>query len=172
MSALKAAPVATLIVVLAGVGWYVATKPDPRLVSLREKLVLASEPADPLTPTEVKESFIEPTEFALAGRVDAGEMEPFEDGKATFVLSQLPDKAHAGGDPNHADNCPFCKRKLRLAPKVMVQFLDAEGNIIAVDARDLFEIEKGAAVVVQGRGQYVEAINSVQMDAAGIFVRR
>ncbi len=114
------------------------------------KYILKSEPADPKTPTEVKETVTEPTLLAIAGRIDAGDIEPFQDGIATFVLSQLPDSSHAGGDANHADNCPFCKRKLKNAPKAVVQFVDSGGEVLPIDARKLFGLAKGDVVVVQG----------------------
>lgn len=135
------------------------------------KYVLTSEPKDAKTPTEVKESVVEPTKLAIAGRIDAGDLEPFQEGAATFILSQLPDAAHAGGDANHADNCPFCKRKLRSAPKAVVQFVDASGSVLPIDARKLLGVAKGDVVVVQGTAEYLEAVNTVQMTADGIFIR-
>lgn len=141
------------------------------LTSGGQKYMLASEPADPLTPTEVKESVTEPATVAIAGRVDAGDVEPFRDGVASFLISQLPDGDHAGGDPDHADNCPFCKRKLKNAPKAVVRFLDDSGQVMPVDARKLLGIAKGDVVVVRGSATYLEPVNTVQIDAEGIFVR-
>ena len=124
-----------------------------------------------MTPTEIKETVTEPTSLKVAGRIDAGEIEPFQKGIASFVISQLPDDSHAGGDPNHADNCPFCKRKLKNAPKAVVQFLDADGKVLQVDARELLGVAKGDVVVVQGTAQYLEAVNTVQINADGVFIR-
>ncbi len=135
------------------------------------KYLLQSEPKDVMTPTEIKETVTEPTSLKVAGRIDAGEIEPFQKGIASFVISQLPDDSHAGGDPNHADNCPFCKRKLKNAPKAVVQFLDADGKVLQVDARELLGVAKGDVVVVQGTAQYLEAVNTVQINADGVFIR-
>ncbi len=135
------------------------------------KYVLATEPADPQTPTDVKESITEPTLIAVAGRIDAGDNEPFQGGTASFIISQLPDDAHAKDDPDHADNCPFCKRKLKNAPKAIVRILDDGGNVMAVDARELLGVSKGDVVVVRGLATYLEPVNTIQIDAEGIFVR-
>ncbi|TWT81629.1 hypothetical protein CA13_30820 [Planctomycetes bacterium CA13] len=133
--------------------------------------LLLSEPADAKTPTELMESLAEPTMVVVAGSIDAGDLEPFEKGKATFVLSQLADEEHAQGDPDHANKCPFCKRKLESAPKVVVQFVDDSGNVLSQDARDLLGVKKGSAVVVKGTGVYEEPINMINLTADGIFVR-
>ena len=135
------------------------------------KYILKSEPTDPRTPTEIKESVTEPTLIAVAGRVDAGALEPFQDGVASFMISQLPDTSHADGDANHADNCPFCKRKLKNAPKAVVRILDDGGKVVPVDARQLLGVAKGDIVVVQGLATYLEPVNTVQIDAEGIYIR-
>ncbi len=135
------------------------------------KYILTTEPADPQTPTEVKESVTEPALVAITGRIDAGDVEPFQDGVASFLISQLPEGDHAEGDPDHADNCPFCKRKLKNAPKALVRILDDSGEVMTVDARQLLGIAKGDVVVVRGSATYLEPVNTVQIDAEGIFVR-
>jgi len=40
-----------------------------------------------------------------------------------------------------------------------------------VDARQLLGIAKGDVVVVRGSATYLEPVNTVQIDAEGIFVR-
>ena len=135
------------------------------------KYILTTEPADPQTPTEIKESVTEPTLVAIAGRIHAGDAVPFQDGVASFLISQLPEGDHAEDDPDHADNCPFCKRKLKNAPKAVVRVLDDSGEVLAVDARKLLGIAKGDVVVVRGSATYLEPVNTVQIDAQGIFVR-
>ncbi|MDA9934666.1 hypothetical protein N9B88_02740 [Rubripirellula sp.] len=135
------------------------------------KYILTTAPADPQTPTDIKESVTEPTLVAITGRIDAGDVEPFQDGVASFMISQLPEGDHAEGDPDHADNCPFCKRKLKNAPKAVVRILDDAGEVMPVDARQLLGIAKGDVVVVRGSATYLEPVNTVQIDAEGIFVR-
>ena len=139
--------------------------------STNSQYILTSEPADAKTPTDIKESVTQPTLISLAGRIEAGDVEPFQAGLASFMISQLPDATHAGGDPEHAENCPFCKRKLKNAPKAVVRFLNDTGEVLAVDSRELLGVSKGDIVVVRGVATYLEPVNTVQIDAEGIFVR-
>lgn len=136
------------------------------------KYILTTEPANPKTPTEVKESVTEPTLVAITGRIDAGDVDPFQNGVASFLISQLPEGDHAEGDPDHVDNCPFCKRKLKNAPKAVVRILDDSGEVMTVDARQLLGVAKGDVVVVRGSATYLEPVNTVQINAEGIFVRK
>ena len=120
------------------------------------------------TPTEIKEAASESgeaREVLIAGRIDAGEFTAFGKGEATFILSQLPDDAHGGDDPNHADNCPFCKRKLKNAPKAIVRFEDSEGEVIAVAVDQLFGLTEKDIVLVQGQARYDKLLNSVLVKA-------
>ena len=162
---------AVLGIFVAGCGTNESVSTSDKLPSGGGKYILTTEPADALTPTEIKEAVTEPTRVTIAGRIDAGDVEPFQDGLASFLISQLPDGDHAEGDPNHADNCPFCKRKLKNAPKAVVRILDESGEVMTVDARQLLGLSKGDVVVVQGSATYLEPVNTVQVDAEGIFVR-
>ena len=157
-----------LAIVLAGCG---PTNAPPTSAKADSQLLLPAEPAGAITPTEAMESHTEAKPIVLAGRIDAGDFDPFESGQATFMLSELPDAAHAGDDPDHADNCPFCKRKLEKAPKAVVKIVDSAGEVMPVDARDLLGIAKGDVVVVRGSGRYSETVNLVEITADGIFRR-
>ncbi|MDA7874157.1 hypothetical protein N9B17_03225 [Rhodopirellula sp.] len=147
----------------------VATYSGPR--SSENHYILETEPAGALSPTDIKESGTQTALMVLAGRIDAGDMEPFQTGAASFIVSQLPDQSHAGGNPTHVDNCPFCKRKLKNAPKAVVRILDDSGSVLPVDARQLLGVSKGDVVVVQGLATYLEPVNTVQIDATSIFIR-
>ena len=130
------------------------------------------------TPTDIKETSelppdqIPPDEpVVIAGRIDAGDFEAFGKGEATFVMSQLPDEGHGKDDPDHADNCPFCKRKLQNAPKVLVRFQDAGGSIIPVGADDLFKLSKGDVVVVKGDALFDSTVGTITVNAMKIHLR-
>jgi hypothetical protein len=60
---------------------------------------------------------------------------------------------------------------LKNAPKAVVRILDDSGEVLTVDARQLLGIAKGDVVVVRGSATYLEPVNTVQIDAEGIFVR-
>ncbi|KAA5546066.1 hypothetical protein FYK55_03965 [Roseiconus nitratireducens] len=136
----------------------------------RPELLLAEMPEDAAqSPTDVKDAGEASQSVVLAGRIDAGDLDPFQPAQVAFVVTQLPDEGHGEGDPNHADNCPFCKRKLKNAPKAIVQFRDADGNVLAGDARQVLGVRKGDVVYVTGTAQYDAAVDSVMVDASGVY---
>jgi hypothetical protein len=143
---------------------------DTGLAQQRDQWMLSQEPADALTPTDAME-VSETQEIVLAGRIHAGDIDPFQAGLASFMLTQLPDEGHGADDPDHADNCPFCKRRLEKAPKAIVQFKDDQGEVIKIDAKELFDVKKGDVVVVRGNVAYQEATNTLTLDATGLFKR-
>ena len=104
----------------------------------------------------------------LVGRVHAGDLDPWEPGKASFMISELPPDGH--GEGHDSDNCPFCKRRLAKAPTGVVKFVANDGQTIPVDSRALFGLEKGQTVVVSGTlvaGEF----NSVILLADKLHVR-
>ncbi len=145
--------------------------PDPSApVQPMVNRVLAEMPGGEIvTPTQVKVLAGETASVVIAGRIDAGSVDPFQPGEMTFMISQLPDEGHAADDPEHADNCPFCKRELANAPKAIVQFRGADGNVLPGDARKELSVEKGDVVYVTGTAQYNAAVNTVMVDATGVF---
>ena len=146
---------------------------DPATV--RGQLVLPAEPAGAITPTAAKEKLTkEPQPIVIAGRIGArGGMEPFLENKASFVLVEIPADDHAKKPGHDNDNCPFCKKRQANAPMTAVQFLGADGKVIPVDARKLFNVVKGSDVVVRGQGVFDPklAIPVIQLTAEGVFVR-
>ncbi|TWU05703.1 hypothetical protein [Stieleria varia] len=130
-------------------------------------------------PTNVQESSDESEPAAsddgtvlIAGRISTGELEPFEPGQASFVMTQLPDEGHAADDPEHADNCPFCKRELKNAPMALVRFNDEQGETLPISAKDLFGLAAGDVVVIRGTADYVDGPNMVNIQANGIYRRK
>jgi hypothetical protein len=89
----------------------------------------------------------------VVGRIAARDNEePFLEGKASFVMLDLPDDAHAADKGHDSANCPFCKRRSAKAALAAVQFVDEKGVVLPFDARRLFGVEKGAKVIVRGEG--------------------
>jgi hypothetical protein len=148
----------------------VGCEPDPGM-SPRADLVLDSPPGEAVSITEASESLAEPGQVTLIGRIDAGDLEPFEPGKATFVLSEVPDPEHTGGDPDHADNCPFCKRRLQNAPKAVVRFLGESGEVISEDARQLLGVKEQDVVMVSGSAHFQPDLDTLLVDAETVYVR-
>ncbi|MEL6105347.1 MAG: hypothetical protein AAFU85_04895 [Planctomycetota bacterium] len=134
-------------------------------------LVLDSTPeGDVHSPTDVKDAEGEAVEGVFAGRIDAGDIDPFQPGQTSFMLSQLPDEGHSD-DPEHADNCPFCARKLKNAPKAMVTFLGDDGAAIQGDAQQDLGLKKGDVVLVVGSASYNSDLNTVLVEADNFFLK-
>ena len=145
---------------------------DPLLQSLREKSVLRAEPTAPTTITDAKARLSENPNVEFVGRIAADESAAFTPGKATFVVTEILPGESGHGGKHHADNCPFCKRKAAEAPRAAVQFVDAQGEALAVDARKLFGIGAGDTVVVRGSGQLVKKLELFIVTADGVYLRR
>jgi len=109
----------------------------------------------------------------IVGRIAAREGEdPFLEGSASFVMMDLPDDDHSSKKGHDADNCPFCKRRKAKAALAAVQFVDADGAVVAIDARKLFGLRGGEKVVVRGQGYFNPKLPFpiVQLNAEGIHV--
>ena len=169
---------ATLVMVPAAAARPARADVDP--AAARSKMLLAAEPAGALSPSAAKAKLAGkdapagPQPIVVAGRIGAKGMEPFLDGKASFVLVEIPADDH-GAKPGHdSDNCPFCKKRSANAPMVAVQFLGADGQVVPLDARKLFNVAKGTDVVVTGRAVFDPklAIPVIQLTADGIHIRQ
>lgn len=164
---------AVTIVLLAFAGCSKEPGMSPELLELRDRFWSASPIEGPVqNPTDIKEIADLPPDADLPegpalieGRVDAGDFDAFSDGEATFILSQLPKEGHGEDDPDHADNCPFCKRTLQNAPKVLVRFVGDDGKVIPIRADKLFPIAEGDVVLVQGDAEFDAAVGTVMMTA-------
>ena len=144
---------------------------DPRMQSLREKFVLHAEPNDPTTIADAKAKVAESPRVEFVGRIAADQYKAFTPGKASFLVTEILPDEHGHGDTHHASNCPYCKRKAAKAPRVAVQFVDAAGETLAVDARELFGIEPGDTVVIRGTGELMAELDLFVVTADGIHVR-
>ena len=182
---------------------------DDAVVAIRQRLLVAGEPANPRTLSELMAQLApastggedqdspastgdgvagEPPTAApvadlpaaaaplvagdevwVVGRIFAGDFEPWENGQASFLISELPEQGH--GAEHDADNCPFCKRKAAQAPKAMVRFSDDAGRTLAIDARKLFDLKTQDVVVVRGTATVAE-LNTLIIDATSLHVRR
>ena len=119
--------------------------------------------ADPLQPAGALQ------DVWVVGRIFAGDFDPWEKGRASFLISELPEEGH--GEGHDADNCPFCKRKAAQAPKAMVRFADEKGQTVGIDARELFGLKTGDVVAVRGSAKVGE-LNTLMIDAAAIHRKR
>ncbi len=105
-------------------------------------------------------------DVVVAGRV-GGRGNPWIDGLAAFTIVDLSAKLHAGCCPG-----PSCSGAAAgpSAPQALVRMVDAGGETIATDSRQLLGIEPAQAVVVRGRARRDDAGN-LTLVADGVYVR-
>lgn len=165
--------VLTFVLLLNGLGCGSASgDADPATVAHRTRFLLTSEPAGALSIAEAETKLESSPEVVLIGQIGAGDHEPWEPGKASFVVSELPGGGHGDAPGHDAANCPFCKKRgATKTTLAIVQFLDERGDVLPIDARKLFSLKPGQVVVVQGQA----AVNDLKMlvvSAKGIAIRR
>ena len=140
--------------------------------------LLADEPAGAVLVSEAKETLVSGTgDIVIVGRISAGDHEPWDEGRAAFLLSDpftMLDDSHADHDqPGHdPDKCPFCNRaKSQGATLAMVSFHGENGQVIPTDARQLLGVEQDQIVVVRGQGQ-LDPQGNLAVVADGLYIRR
>ena len=107
---------------------------------------------------------------------------PWSPGKAEFVIAdpaaaaEVEDHGHSHGhahdDPDH--ECPFCATAANSDVVALVRFKDEDGDILRIDARELFDLNGEETVVVRGKPQMLGDAKDgvVVVEADGLYVRR
>lgn len=171
------ATVVVAAVVVAGVLSASAAEAKDALTvdQARAAYTLAESPAAALTVGEAQELLEKAPKnrasLTMVGRIAAREGEdPFLEGKASFVMMDLPDDDHSSKKGHNADDCPFCKRRKAKAALAAVQFVDQDGSVVSIDARKLFGLREGAKVVIRGQAYFNPKLPFpiVQLNAEGI----
>jgi hypothetical protein len=169
-------PVLLLLLLLATLS--ACNKVDERASSLRRQLMLADEPAGAAGIAEARDGMTTDPQsehdVLIVGRIFAGEFEPWADGQASFLLAEaLPETEHAATPGHDPATCPFCRRRAEKADSAtaLVQFRDANGKVLMIDARELLGVEEDQVVVVRGKG-HVDRLGVLVVSATGIHVRR
>ena len=140
-----------------------------------QQYLLDAQPDASSTPTEIKDAVKGaegPISVTLVWRVGApGGIDPFIQGQANFLVSEMADESHANGDPDHESKCQFCANKLKNAPRVVVQFKNDQGTVVKTDSRKLLGIESGSVVYIEGQATYDAVLDRVMIDGESIFIR-
>lgn len=141
---------------------------DPRTLAWREKLLLEAEPAAAVSLVEAQDlaKATARVPIVVMGKIGGTELDPFEAGKAIFLLTELDSHGHA---PGEADNCPFCKRRADKAPMAIVEFVDERRQTLPVDARDLLGVAKGQVVTIVGEAQ-LNSLGKLVITARGVYL--
>ncbi|MDG1894116.1 MAG: hypothetical protein P8J37_04330 [Fuerstiella sp.] len=145
---------------------------DREALALRQKLVLSSAPTEQTSVSKIRKLLMEPdavaeTEVVLRGRIWAGEMPPWEVGKAAFVLTDA--TGHDGDDDHDPHACPFCSRDID-DYVAAIRFHDDDGTVTPIDSRELFDVKEKQMVIVKGLGSMDG--DRLRIDATNIFIAR
>ena len=144
---------------------------DPQLLALRSRLLLQVEPESTTTIAAARETSVENPQVSFVGQIVPDESEAFAKGQAAFLVTEIVPEQEGHEGKEHADSCPFCKRRAANAPRVAVQFVDDSGEPLKIDARQLLGVQAGDTVVVQGEGRVIEDLGMFHVTANGIYLR-
>lgn len=166
-----------LVVALTASPWASAAEAIPA-AEVRERFVLSEKPPAALALGDalgvLQKAADHEAVITVSGTIASRNPKdsPFLEGKASFMLIDLPDDGHAKAKGHDADSCPFCKRRMEKATVAAVQFVDDAGAVIPSDARAVFGIDTGQKVVIRGRGRFDPDLPFpiVQITAEGIYV--
>jgi hypothetical protein len=143
---------------------------EAELSAARAQFLLAEEPADPVGLMELRESSAS-GDVVVVGRI-GGVSEPWTKGQALFVISDPSADGCDGHDHVCSEGCPFCSRKQAENESIaVVQFVDPQGRVLPLDARELFGLELEQTVVVRGKA-HVDELGSLVLSADGLYIRR
>ena len=142
------------------------------MAEARAQFLLAAEPEGAVSIVDAREELAGGGPIVLVGRVGGGE-QSWVDGQAAFVMRD-PSLDTAG---EHGHECsdgdfPFCaKKRSKTDGLAVVHFLGANGKPVPVAARQLFDLNENATVVVRGKAS-VTPLGMLVVAASGIYVRR
>jgi hypothetical protein len=130
---------------------------------------LQAEPAGATDVVKAKEAAKDNGEIVIVGRI-GGDAKPWIDGVAAFTIVDvsLEPCDEKEGCETPWDYC--CEVDAANKAKAMIKVVDAQGNLVATDARELLAVKELNTVVVHGKARRDDAGNLTVL-ADGIFVR-
>ena len=121
-----------------------------------------------------REGLVGEKEIVVLGTI-GGVADPWEKGRAAFMIAD-PSTASVEDEDAHVctdESCPFCAKNKTPESEMLalVRFVDERGQVIAVDARELFGLRADDLVVVRGRAR-VDELGYLVVVADGLYIRR
>lgn len=168
-SQIRFATIISLLLVTAGCGEPV----DPRIAALKQKFVLTNPPEGERTVSSIRKAILKPEEgteatpeldVVIRGRINAGELPPWESGKTAFMLTDA--TGHTGDSEHDPHTCPYCSENLE-DYLVQVSFRDEQGELFQVDSRQAFGVQEKQLLLIQGRARVEN--DMLQVDATGLY---
>jgi hypothetical protein len=135
------------------------------------KYLLNEEPDGAIGVIAARESAEDGKPLVMVGRI-GGAANPWIDGRSAFtVLDASMTVVGAGEEAAGAICTEDCCATERLTCTAMVKVVDANGQMIAVDSRQLLGVKDADMVVVEGKAQKDKAGNFVML-ANRVYIRR
>jgi len=131
---------------------------NTQLRATRSKFLTVTEPTGGAALTEIRKALDPNQRVVVIGRIGVPDHESWIAGKAAFAIRDAAGEKPGdhGGKGHDPASCPFCKRKASQPDSTaFVQFIDERGEIIGIDARELFELTDNQRVVAQGKAALV-----------------
>ncbi|MEM6779588.1 MAG: hypothetical protein AAF670_18180 [Planctomycetota bacterium] len=114
-----------------------------------------------------------PQSVQVVGRIAGSDMAPFDPDQSIFMLSEAPAADHDTDDPDHADNCPFCRRRAEKAPTAMVTLVDPDTNEpYPQDATTLVGLRIGDRVSFVGEATFNADLNLLNIRTGQVHIAR
>ena len=143
---------------------------NSQFISQRAKYVLDEEPSGAIGVLDLRENIVGQQEVLLVGQI-GGIVDPWSRGQASFVITDPIATIDGEGHPESC-GCPFCKEATdQTEGLALVQFIDAHGSVLQMDAQRLFGIQKDQVVVVLGQAE-LNQLGHLVVSASGLYVRR
>ncbi len=135
------------------------------------KYRLQAEPADAQDVIAVRADAADGETVTVVGRI-GGDVNPWIDGRAAFTIV---DNSLLACSDIEGDACPTpwdycCETDKLKTGKILVKFVDEQGNLIATDAKELLGLGELDTVVVEGTMQKSEDGAAVIL-ASGVYLR-
>lgn len=137
----------------------------------RSRFVLGEEPDGAVGVIAAKDQAEDGAPLVLVGRIGGSER-PWIDGRAAFTLIDASMNVVAEGEDSADEElCTGdCCATERLACTTLVKFVDAQGQIVPVDSRELLGVKENDMVVIQGKVRKDDTGN-FSLLATGLYVR-
>jgi hypothetical protein len=124
----------------------------PAASTVPSPYVVQSEPADAQPVGDARRNVQDQEAVTLVGRI-GGSAQPFVDGLAAFTIVD-PSVQHCPPEEGCPTPWDYCCTQDQVKQNIaMVKFVDAQGNPVAEDARQLLGVKELSLVVVRGKAQ-------------------
>jgi len=120
---------------------------------LRQRLLVTTPPQGEVSISSVRAKLesgelAADSEVVVRGRINAGEVPPWAEGRAEFIITDA--TGHDGDEDHDPHECPFCKRNI-MDSMAQVRLSGNDGKTIPIDTRELLSVQERSLLVIRGK---------------------